>query len=400
MRRILYLTPSVSLYGARRVLLSLIDYLPRDVFDPVVVGPGDGPLIAELQRRGIRSHIVRIDAVRKAKNLPMLIPNLWRLSRIARREQVTLIHVNDFWANPWALLPARRRHLPIVCHVHNDPGAERIRKYFLGRADRLIAVSDAVATAFAAAPECRVSVIRSGVDLEPFLAASQRPSRFRAGLGLPPDALIVGMAAHVSRRKNQGLLLAALRHVISHQSRVHGVLVGGIQDEEYARELRSLAEAPPLRGHIHFVDFQDDMPDVTAGFDIAALTSVDEGLGLVSVEAMACGRPVVATAVGGIPEVVSPGKTGFLHAPGDVAGLAESLVRLAVSPALRRELGEEGRRRSALFAARPMAAAVLAMYCDLLRIPLVAPATPARLSSATAPDPECEALAGELTAPR
>jgi len=363
-RTVVYLSPSVTLFGARQVLLALVRELDRDRYTPAAVVLDEGPLTEALRAEGIPVEVVRIGPWRKAKTWPFIPWRLWRIARFCRSVGAEILHANDFWATPWALAAARFAGRPtVVASVHNRPGRSRLRRYKLHRAAMLHVISKAVQSEFDHWPDRdeRTRLIYSGVDLAPFESA--QPGEFRKSESIPRGAFLVTVPAHISRRKNQLMLIEALGLLTDASPRIEVALVGGSKEDDYLAEIRRRADELGVADRLHVVGFRRDMGAVYAESDLVALVSAEEGLGLVAAEGMAAGRAVVGTRVGGIPEVVADGETGVLVDEGDVGSLAEAVRRLAGDAELRRGLAVSGRGRALeLFSARKMAGKMMELY--------------------------------------
>ncbi|HTX17165.1 MAG TPA: glycosyltransferase family 4 protein [Bacteroidota bacterium] len=207
------------------------------------------------------------------------------------------------------------------------------------------------ALAFTRMPAERMKVVPLGTDLERFDPSLWDKAGARSALGLPPGALIVGVMGRLDPGKGQELVMRALPSLV--QS--HPNLVYVIAGEETAGESGHKAELERLRmdllleDHVRFFPFTDDVPRFMAALDIFLLPSYAETFGLVVIEAMAMGTPVIATDAGGVPEIVTDGKTGLLIEPKSIPAVSSALQRLLDDEGLRRSLGstakEEARRR-------------------------------------------------------
>ena len=363
-RTVVYLTPSVTLFGARQVLLALVRGLDPARYRAAAVVLDEGPLTDALRAEDIPVEVVRIGPWRKAKTWPFIPWRVWKITRFCRSVGADIIHANDFWATPWAVSAARFcGRPPVIASVHNRPGRARIRKYWLHKAHRLHVISKAVEAEFDHWLDRneRVRLIHSGVDLDPFQSA--RPGDFRASESIPADAFLVTTPAHISRRKNQLMLIEALGRLKDARPAIHVALVGGSKEDDYLAEIEAAAARLGVSERLHVAGFRTDMPAVYAESDVVALVSVDEGLGLVAAEGMAAGRPVIGTRTGGIPEVVADEQTGLLVEPGDIPALADAVRRLADDRALAERLGSAGRGRSLeLFSAPEMTARMMELY--------------------------------------
>jgi glycosyltransferase involved in cell wall biosynthesis len=203
-------------------------------------------------------------------------------------------------------------------------------------------VRDELARLGVAPPE-KFTVVRLGIELEPRVRCEEDPAEIRARLGIAAERFVVGWFGRMTAVKRTEDLLAALA-----QLRARGVdalllLVGDGFDRAHLEEE---AFRLGLARHCLFLGYQEDVAPWYAACDAVALTSANEGTPVTIIEALAAGRPVVVTSVGGVPDVVADGVDGFLVEPGDTAALADRLERLATDPALRAEFGERGRARA------------------------------------------------------
>jgi len=215
-------------------------------------------------------------------------------------------------------------------------------------------------------------VLLDGIEVERF-----RPdvsgSAIRAGLGLPASAPLVGFVSRLDPWKGVEVFLRAAAIVAAERDDVRFAIWGGSLPghKAYRDELLSLAFELDLTRRLIFAGWStpDRMPEVMAAIDVLVHTSVrPEPLGLSLMEAMAAGRPVVASRAGGVLETVLDGETGLLVAPGDVDGVARALLELLADPGRAKEMGEAGRRRAlALFGMPAHARAVEAIYDDVGR---------------------------------
>lgn len=209
----------------------------------------------------------------------------------------------------------------------------------------------------------KMEVIHNGVDGEIFFPAnSQRDSPGSEG---EEGAPVVGCVAFLSKRKGISFLIAAFRQVVDRYPLASLRIVG---DGEERSRLQQQITALGLEKNVTLLGNQGDIPRLMNGFDILVLPSIWEPFGLVIAEAMACGKPVVATSVGGIPEIVEHDRTGLLVPPAADAPLASALMTLLENKALRTALGRAGRQRFLeRFDSRMMAARYEAMYEALLQ---------------------------------
>ena len=274
----------------------------------------------------------------------------WQLSREAKHFDV--ICANSQKALFVCALAAKLSRRPLVWILHDivtDPAFSatnrRASLAFARIFARLVAVnSGETGRAFieAGGEADKVRIVYNGFDpAKAKLHDASTAARLRAELGLGPQPL-VGLFGRLSEWKGQHVFLDALAAMEG----VQAVIVGGalFGQEAYEARIREQASRLGLDGRVRFLGFRSDVPELMASMDVVAHTSiVAEPFGRVVVEAMMCGRPVVATRGGGVTEIIRDGETGLLVPPGDAAALAAALGTILSDPALAQRLGQSGR---------------------------------------------------------
>ncbi len=272
---------------------------------------------------------------------------LWKLSRVLRSLAPCVVHTRN-WVGMDGILAARLAGIRAV--VHGEHGWEAgdvrgdnrrrvwVRRVLSARVRQITCVSRDIATWLAETVRVRCPVVQiyNGIDLEPFGDAAAG-AQVRAELGLAPDAPVFGIVGRLDPIKDHETLFRAHTRLRESVPAAHLVCVG--DGEERAR---LDAIAPP---GVHMLGSRRDVPRVLAALDGFVLTSRNEGISNTILEAMAAGLPVIASCVGGNPELVLDGETGRLFTPGDVEGLAVLMGEYAASRALRRAHGDAGRER-------------------------------------------------------
>ena len=305
----------------------------------------------------------------------------WALVRLMRSFRPHVVHTHTAKAGAVgrtaALLAWPRR--PVVVHTFHG---HVLRGYFgtggtlvfraietlLARAsDRLIAVSPEVRDELVAlhvAPRERFSVVRLGIELEPRVRFDGDPAEVRRRHGIPEGKFVVGWFGRMTAVKRTDDLLTMLAGVRERGVDALLLLVGDGDDRE---RLEQRAHDLGLARSCLFLGYQEDVAPWYAICDAVVLTSASEGTPVTIIEALAAGRPVVATKVGGVPDVVDEGETGFLVRPHDTHALAERLEILAGDPVRRRAMGDLGRARMLeRYAVERLVEDVDALYRELL----------------------------------
>ena len=356
-----------DLYGAEKVLLELLSRLDRSRFVPIVVLPTDtrhiNRLSPELEKLNIECCFVPLGVLRrkylKLQKLPRfsfeMLAGVRQLVRLIRKRNIALVHTNTNTVLASGLA-ARLTGVPHVWSIHElmvEPAAVRnALHYMIPRfSTRVVTVSQAVRDHMlkdAAKFADRFAFVRGAIDVEPFLSASGR-ARVRAEWGIKDDEVLIGMAGRVTRWKGQSVFVQAAKLIAERHPQVKFAAVGGVFDTEkfYMDRFRKEVRDAGLENRLTINDFRADMPDVFAALDIFVLPSIlPEPFGLVVIEAMASGKPVIATAPGGPSETVVDGETGFLVPPSDASAIAKALEELLADPQKRISMGEAGRRRA------------------------------------------------------
>jgi glycosyltransferase involved in cell wall biosynthesis len=368
----LFVHSSDELYGSDVVLLELIRRLDRSRFEPLVALPTDlshyagrARLSDQLAHIGVPVRHCDYAVLRRRylslRALPRFALLLWRgsreLAQWIRSEEVQLVHANTaaVWGGAAA---ARLAGRPLVWHVHEIIAEPRWLRWLTARvvtgtADRVVAISGPVAEhllAFGAVQGARakVVVIPDAVDTGRFRPDNDG-SPLRESWGIAPDQVLIGVVGRIHTWKGQEILVEAARLLRDRCPQCRYVIAGDIVpgQPEPKQALEAAIAAANLAGWVQLVGFRPDPEQVMAALDILVLPSTSpEPFGLVLLEAMASGKPVIATAHGGPLEIVADGETGFLVSPRDTAALAAAIERLANDPDLRASMGAAGHTRA------------------------------------------------------
>ena len=355
---VLYVHSSADLYGSDRALLNLVSQLPKAI-RPIVVLPEEGPLSERLYERGIitkvfplavpRLYYLHPRRVHRLLLLPFELLICWRrLRRLIRIEDVDVVHINvSFLLGPaWV---ARRCGKPIIWHWREVlPERGWGREILIGAAERwatrIICISNAVRRQFR--DRAKTTVVFDAVAPEEM--AGGKPLGLGRELGLGQDSFCVGTIGRLNDRKGHDVLIRAAARVLERFPNTFFPIVGDVYKRNYEvrKRLESLADELGIRSRIVFTGFRSDVPAIMDLLDIFVLSSsLPEGFGIVQLEAMAKGKPIVATNEGGPLDVVIHGETGFLVPPNDPEQLAARIVELLEDPELRATMGRKGHQR-------------------------------------------------------
>lgn len=302
---------------------------------------------------------------------PNTLVQVARLSRLIRRRGIQLVHANEFISNFIAFLGARAAGVPVIVnrvdlgHLRDGFGARhrRVEKWISRHADGVCANAEGVRRLCIdeeGSEAERTFVVRNGLDLRRFdaLAAASLQGP------LPEGRPLVAVVANLWPVKGHRTLIEAIARVHAQNPGARFALVGDGPERSFLE--RRIADLR-LDGVVALLGTRYDVPAILARADAACLPSHAEGLPNAIMEAMAASLPVAATAVGGTPELVIPGETGFLSPSGDPEGLADALLRLLADPDGARRMGARGRRLVAdAYSLDRLAAAHGAMYRAVL----------------------------------
>jgi len=221
---------------------------------------------------------------------------------------------------------------------------------------------------------CRVSkpsnttVIHSGVDLQRFSKGEKQRIRKRKELSIPPDSLVIGYVGWLIPIKGVTYLVSAKAKVIEKYPKSILVLVGKGDDKgEEETKLKEQVENLGLADRVLFLGWRPDVDEIMGCFDIFVLPSLNEGMGRVLVEAMAAGLPIVASRVGGIPDLIKDGKNGLLVPPADASALGNTISALLEDKEKRKRMGEAGKKMCRPYSAEAMVEQIDDLYRDLLK---------------------------------
>jgi glycosyltransferase involved in cell wall biosynthesis len=364
--RVLWLAKGLGRGGAEQLLVSSAPHVDPSRFDVEVAYllPWKDALVPDLVARGVP---VRCLNQRSEADLRWAIG----LRRLVAERGYDVVHTHM----PLPAVAARLllgRRVRLVHTEHNVWHRYRRATYWANaltyrRNDGVIAVSHAVAASITPnrAPALPVRVIHHGIDQVAVAASGEGPAReaARQALGLPADAFVVGTVGNFTPKKDQRTMIDALAILRETKPGAMLTLIGTGKLED---ELRSHAKNVGLRNAVVFAGSRNDVQALLPAFDVFALSSLFEGLSIALVEAMAAGLPCVATAVGGVSEVLQNGVQGRLVPPRSARALGGALAELAASPQLRAQMSAQALERARMFDIHEAVNQIEDLYDDVL----------------------------------
>jgi len=368
--RVLHVIDRLDMGGTEYVILKVMSGLGGGEFDHrVCAARGYNEKLPHLQKMQERIFV----AGRNESKFQLL---LFRLARIMREFRPHIVHSRN-WGAIEAIPAARLAGVPVAIHSEHGyipdmlaglPARQRVvRRGAYAMADAVFCVTEELRNYHARqawlAPQ-RIGVLHNGVDTARYSPQPELRRAARERLQIQPSSLVLGIVSRLVPIKDHATLFRAAELLAAHKIDVRVLVAGSGPEQE---RLESLAKgSPALVGRVSFVGSSENVPEILNALDVFVLPSLMEGMSNTILEAMSCALPVAATRVGGNPELVQEGRTGFLFTPGDASQLASQLELLAGNEELRRDFGAAGRRRVLEdFSLDKMLAAYRSLYRDL-----------------------------------
>jgi len=313
--------------------------------------PGEGSMLDLAEDCGIKPVVIPEmvgEAQLKGRDAKAIV----KLYGLLRAQRPHIVHTHTAKAGFLGRIAARLAGVPIVVHTYHGHVLHgyygRTKTQLLRRmeqalarvTDRIVAVSEQVkrdlVTYRVATPE-KIKVIPLGLDLAPYAESARLRGQFRGELELNDSTPLVGIVGRIFPIKNHRLFLDAAARIAAAEPRARFIVVG---DGVLRKAMEQHAHALGIRYSVLFAGWRRDLPRIYADLDVLVVSSNNEGTPVSAIEAMAASRPVVATRVGGLPDLISDGKTGVLVAPRDPTALADAVLELLRDEPYARALGQ------------------------------------------------------------
>lgn len=340
------LAGSAGYGGGERYLELLLDRLDHAQYRALLICPEPGPFVGRMQERGVETHLVHL--------APLFNPiALWRLTRLLVRERVTILQTHGARANFYGRIAGRLAGVPVIIStVHNSLKDYEVRslkrwlytyllRLTLPLVHRIICVSDANRRDLideCPAVAAKTQTVYNGVDLSAF-PSQPDCQKVRQELGIRQGPVLVTIA-RLTEQKGHRYLLQALPRLLETWPQLCCVFVG---EGELQDVLQRMAIDLDVERACRFVGVREDITDILAAADLFVLPSLSEGFPFVLLEALAMGRPVVASRVNGVPELIEDRKTGLLVPPRDSQALAQAMRDVLSDPIAASKMGAAGR---------------------------------------------------------
>lgn len=352
--------------GGEYLTRYLVTHLRKDIFHPIVAYAEEGVIVDEIKQAGIETiqtplgskitHIYPRDI--KLYNPLFIMGFLWdfmisrsvsRVCNIIKKNGIELIYCADNLSKLTGGIAGKISHTKVVGHCHDDFQEDMLgrimRMIYLMLLHRILTVSDKVKFFFDKKDKKsgKAVTVYNGIDVREFNPDNVQ-SNLRETLGITNDTFVIGSLGVLERDKGHRALLEAILRLKEEGISNLSCLICGEGPEELS--LRRCVHEKGLDHAVVFLGFRRDVPMILGILDAVAITSLTiESFSMVAIEGMAMKVPIIASRVGGLPEVVEDGKTGLFFPPGDVEALADSIRYLIQNPAIRLEMGEKGRKR-------------------------------------------------------
>ena len=351
-------------------------------FDSTLVtgteNPGEGSMLDLAEARGIKPVVIPEmvgEAQLKGRDAKAVV----KLYRLLRAQRPHIVHTHTAKAGFLGRIAARLAGVPIVVHTYHGHVLHgyyshtktqllrRMEQALAHVTDAIVAVSDQVKrdlVAYGVATPGKVEVIPLGLDLAPYADSTALRGEFRRELELSDTTPLVGIVGRIFPIKNHRLFLDAAVRIVATEPRARFIVVG---DGVLRKAMEQHAHALGIRYSVVFAGWRRDLPRIYADLDVLVVSSDNEGTPVSAIEAMAAGRPVVATRVGGLPDLISDRKTGVLVPPRDPTALAAAVLELLRDEPFARALGQTASAAVVeRFATARLLRDIQALYANLL----------------------------------
>jgi len=368
--RVMLFTDSFLRGGTERQFVRLVRGLDRSQFEILIAClHRRGPLLSEVESLGVSIVEFPINSLYNFQAAKLFV----QLVRFLHREQIQIVHAFDFYTSVFAVPAALIAGVPVVLASRREllnlrsPWQQRAIRIACRLATRVVVNSRAAGRdlgSLKSGSQRRIELLPNCIDLLEF-ERRMSSGEVRRELGLSPRSIVIGALGNLRPEKDLETFLLAARGILDAIPSAEFLVIG---DGPARDNLERLASDLRISESVHFLGERSDVSDLLAALDILVMTSYTESFPNAILEAMAMGKPVVATNVGGIPELVEEGQTGFLVSPRDPEAIADRVLSLSRDSARRQQMGRAARARvESNFTVQAVIARLEGIYVRLLR---------------------------------
>jgi len=371
LKTILFLNKVAELGGAEFSLLNLVQAIQKHAFQPIVVLGAAGPLQRQLEKLDIKTYVYPLDFPHLSNPIPFF-KSVYFLSSVIKKEHVDLIHSNTLWDNQYGVMAAKLAGIHHILHVRGFSDQKSSWKSFYNMGSMAICNSEDTKKTFLKYGRCRkrAEVIYNAVDTEKFIPNQQIRQKLRQNYGFREVDIVMGMAGRLAEEKGQLFLLKTLLPMLKNNSNYEVLITGDAKihpDTTYPEEIMSFIRQNGLNGNVIMTGYIEDMNGFYNALDLFLLPSFREPFGRVLIEAMATETPVIASRVGGVPEVVDHEINGYLVEPGDAVRWRGYINRLLHDETIRHSFVKAGRKKVLeKFSSKQITSRIVSLYRELL----------------------------------
>jgi glycosyltransferase involved in cell wall biosynthesis len=347
-QKILYITSVGSQWGSEESLLNLLNHIDKNQYSPLVFTV-NGFLQQKLKKHNIPYRIYKSQTLTK-REIVKFCGLILRLAYFIRNNNFALVHANDVHSAQYSVLAARLARVPSIIHIRNIGLEDWLgwkNKLIFKFATKTIAISKETKTSLhnvGISPN-KIELIPNAVDLDKFNEdVSGKP--FREELGVSDTQILIGVVGRIAPHKGQDIFIESITDILNSFSNSKFVIVGEdtTRNDNFMNHLQELITQFKLEKKVYFSGFKPDIPQVMKALDILVVPSLNEAFGRVVIEAMAMKTPVIATIVGGIPDIIEDGINGFLISPNNPTTLSEAVVKLLSNNNLHDRISQHGKK--------------------------------------------------------
>jgi len=358
---VMHIVLSLECGGLEKLAIDLSENMNQNGFSArICCLENTGELENQANSKGIE-----VVLVKKRPGLDMTL--LFRLARIMREKRIDLVHTHNMSPLLYGTLAAKIAGIPAVINTRHGREKYQRSPFIWNMNNAIVAISEDARhqmLRWNRFDKNKTRVIYNGIDVDKY-SFKGRGNEFKKSLNLDSSTRLIASVARLSPEKDQFTLLNAFSRVLMRNCRTKMVIIG---DGALRKELELYAEKLGLSKDVFFLGFRQDIPEILSGIDLFAVSSLMEGVSLTILEAMAAGLPIIATKVGGNPEVIVDGVTGILVSSKDPNAMADAIIKVLANAELAKSMGLAARRRvEEKFSLNRMANEYMDLYESCLR---------------------------------